>query len=239
MPLRVDASYPGVTDSRVIEGVNIALKRGQDFNPDRVHISDYPLYHNQAYPDGGVQTMQFFNVAGQEGTGQFVTNMPQANILPINHVFVLRGVAVVPYFHQALAGGANAPGAPSVAAGTPTPFTNLAEYNRILSTGSLQVKVGDRVVVHGPDLRRFPPGRGLSGFGAYSTVTAGEEGGAAVYQPGIPDRSAVFMLNNPYIIFPNRTLAAQIQWLAAIDPPGDGAFALGVELHGSMVRLPS
>lgn len=234
--------YPGVTDIGLIAALNAVLAGAPAVDQRSAHVTDYTLFHNVAYADGGHTQLRFFNVAGQEGGNNWTTNMPAANQLPIDHIFVCRGVSVVPYFSLTTAGAQVAAGATLSAgvadgAALAALFVDREAQINALRGGYLEVKIGDRIIAHGPDLTRWPAGRGVKIDAALTGVSTTTMHFALNINNGNPCKDSLNRFAVPYVIWPNKTIQATLSWQAAIDT--DIACMFGVELFGQMIRKPT
>lgn len=171
--------------------------------------------------------IQLFSNATNTVAG--TTNFPQPGFLPTQQPMWLTGVSVEPEPGcTTIAGNGNGAGGQLVDTAVGDPVANAEEIRALFQTGSLQIKVGDFVVVDNYGLGQFP-----SAGGIYNGAAMGTGGFALMALNGLPTADNMYKCTPWYPILPQKQIAGQLTWNAANTVTT--AFVIKVTLHGIQV----
>jgi hypothetical protein len=194
------------------ENVGRALQKAgpMPLPTDQFTIKRHRFYHRQAYTTAATVALTFFNVAQAD----YVCNMPGNGQLPNDTGFWCTGV------HVGFITGITAAGAVDAAGieidDTEGPMTLASQVIPLIKTGSLTLKIGEKVVVDKVyGLHLFPEGGGVEVDAAACTTDATSNAWSTVLRNGQAFSNNGWPIEPAYPFMPGRTIRAELNWQAA------------------------
>lgn len=196
-----------------------------------VKVIPWTYWHRQE-PLGAAGTawpasLEFFTATGNN----FITNMPQANMIPSNYGLALDSVAIELTTGVSLDGTLRTAGAQSVA--TATPIVTVEQARAVMEHCKVEMWVGDTKIIEQIGATMFPRGAGFAISPTISNTNATTVNISSLFSNGAPFVDNRRRFPTPWPIAGGQQIRFLLSWPAAYTLTAAQGLVLGAYLNGS------